>query len=140
MKSNNLDKTYPNYARYLLDKIRINAGVSIPRHILVNAEISQELEFGGEQLRFQLETFLAGNKRDEGRIKTISYPLDWWEHFKQRFFPFILLKHFPVKYKEVKIPQTINITNICPHIEVPNNNKRHIEFCLCEGLTPKEGI
>lgn len=140
MKDFCLDKKpfQQNYSHYLLEKIRISAGFSIPRHMLDNAEIDQELIVGGEQLRFQLETFLAGNKRDESRIKTISYPMNWWEYFKERFFPSILLKHFPVEYKNIRVPQTITITNICPHIEVPNDNKRHIEFCFCEKLKERE--
>jgi len=30
-----------------------------------------------------------------------TYPADWWQHFKQRWFGVRLQKKFPIKYREV---------------------------------------
>lgn len=37
------------------------------------------------------------------RINEIKYPLDWWEHFRQRWFPKFLLEKYPVKFRIYKI-------------------------------------
>lgn len=38
-------------------------------------------------------------------LGTISFqvPSNWFEHFKERFYPKSLLKRFPVKYTELKV-------------------------------------
>lgn len=46
----------------------------------------------------QITTMIAGE-----RIKEISYPLDWWQAFKERWYPAFLLKKFPVTYHRWKI-------------------------------------
>ncbi|KKN74172.1 hypothetical protein LCGC14_0392580 [marine sediment metagenome] len=30
-----------------------------------------------------------------------TYPKDWWNMFKERYFPQWLVRHFPIEYKEV---------------------------------------
>lgn len=32
--------------------------------------------------------------------RTVSWPKDWWEHFKLRWFPFWALARWPVKFEE----------------------------------------
>ena len=34
---------------------------------------------------------------------TIKRPANWWEHFKETFFPAILLQYFPVKYEHIVV-------------------------------------
>jgi hypothetical protein len=37
------------------------------------------------------------------RIDEIKYPSNWWEAFKERWFPRVLLKRFPVDYENWKL-------------------------------------
>jgi len=30
-----------------------------------------------------------------------AYPRDWWQHFKERWFPQILLNRFPIQYTKI---------------------------------------
>lgn len=46
----------------------------------------------------QITTMVAGE-----RVKEIKYPMDWWQAFKERWFPKFLLKRFPVDYRIWKI-------------------------------------
>ena len=46
----------------------------------------------------QITVFIAGE-----RVKEIRYPLDWWQAFKERWFPKWLLKWKPVVYHTWKI-------------------------------------
>ena len=46
-------------------------------------------------------------------IGNYSYPADWWQAFKLRFFPAWLIKRFPVVYRHLVI------SAIYPDIKVP---------------------
>ena len=55
---------------------------------------------------------------------TFSYHKDWWNAFKDRFFPLWLLQRFPVEY-EVK---TIRACEFHPEIEWRDNcNRMYVE-------------
>jgi len=49
--------------------------------------------------RIKLEVY----GEDMGSKDVITYPKDWWEAFKERWFPRFILKKHPVKYKVFKI-------------------------------------
>jgi hypothetical protein len=46
----------------------------------------------------QITTMVAGE-----RVKEIKYPLDWWQAFKERWFPKLFLRRWPVKYHTWKV-------------------------------------
>jgi hypothetical protein len=46
--------------------------------------------------------------------KVIKYPKDWFEFFKQRWFPKWLLKKYPIKYRY----HTLDIKTIYPKIKI----------------------
>lgn len=54
----------------------------------------------------------------------IIYPKDWWQSFKDRFFPRFMLKKFPVKYTRY----SIDIRAIYPELRIlhPNPKVRFI--------------
>jgi hypothetical protein len=37
------------------------------------------------------------------RLESFQYPADWWEAFKERWFPQRLLKRFPVQYERREV-------------------------------------
>lgn len=43
----------------------------------------------------QIKSMVAGE-----RVHEIRYPLDWWQAFRERWFPKFWLKWYPVKYHE----------------------------------------
>lgn len=46
--------------------------------------------------------------------ETLDYPADWWEHFKQRFFPKWALRRWPCKTKTLSVT-AITFARVCPH-------------------------
>jgi hypothetical protein len=44
-----------------------------------------------------------------------SYPSDWWEHFKQRWFPSWLIRRFPVREEVI----WIKVADLYPSIAIP---------------------
>jgi hypothetical protein len=41
-----------------------------------------------------------------------SWPCDWWQAFKERWFPAFLLKRYPVKYTHLRKSQVPAIVNL----------------------------
>jgi hypothetical protein len=57
---------------------------------------------------------LSERPKDE----TVSYPADWWQAFKEQYFPEWLLRHFPVKMESV----IISIAAIYPTVAFPERH------------------
>jgi len=82
----------------------------------------------GKELCAGIEAKFLSNfvRSDEERIDT--GPADWWEHFKERWFPAWWLAKHPVKRSSVVVSVTHYRT--CPHIQVQGNNRPHVEWMV----------
>jgi hypothetical protein len=56
-----------------------------------------------------LRAIILGRELGEVRL-----PANWWEAFKERFFPEFLRKYFPVKYR------VITYKSLYPYLRLPN--------------------
>ena len=61
-------------------------------------------------------------------------PLDWWQHFKDRWFPKWAKRRWPVQHE--KIEWTTNVYRICPHLNIETGNARHIEWMTDRSAPP----
>jgi len=58
-----------------------------------------------------------------------SYPADWWEAFKERWFPAWLLKHYPVKH----IEHILEAKALYPKMSVPEEpHNFYLHKTVCE--------
>jgi hypothetical protein len=73
------------------------------------------------------------SKTTEG--KKFSFPADWWEAFKERWFPKALLKKYPVKRCHQVIQTLTSTTHVCPHLNWKSPTP-HLEFI--KGSMPEE--
>ena len=83
----------------------------------------------------QIETKLKGNmikETVEGRdTAVVQFPRDWWQHFKQRWFPKRALRRWPVLMQDRKYPVRLDITKeirVCPHTALTGNRHAHMDF------------
>ena len=60
-----------------------------------------------------------------------SYPENWWEAFKDRWFPEWLKRRYPVRFREIHIDRPV-YKAVCPHLEIPRQGS-HIEFLYHES-------
>lgn len=65
---------------------------------LVNSKMHCHVPQQYELLVMQITTMVAGE-----RVKEIRYPLDWWQAVKERWFPKLFLRRWPVQYHIWKI-------------------------------------
>jgi len=68
---------------------------------------AKEFDFGN-QLVMALSARVFCENVDQFRM-----PIDWWQAFKERWFPKIILKKWPVKYKR------IDVKAYYPRLQVP---------------------
>lgn len=73
----------------------------------------------------------------------VSFPKNWWEAFKERWFPKLLLKRSPVKYTEYSgdfwnlYPVLLNIPGATTKpIQIPILKKDGVEICN-DGEVPQ---
>jgi hypothetical protein len=85
-----------------------------------------------------LELFLSGKAPQKSYITTyrcnpVAVPKDWWQHFKQRWFPGWALRRWPVQYRIIEREYRKTIVKMCPHFDTRfQGDRRHVEFCLLE--------
>lgn len=60
-----------------------------------------------------------------------AWPENWWEAFKERWFPGWLLRRYPVKMKSINIRERV-FKAICPHMPC-DGRSRHVEFLFYES-------
>lgn len=86
------------------------------------------VEYRDERLRalvLTLTSCVAQNKKEPIDISE-QWPCDWWQAFKERWFPRWALRRWPVRYKSVEL-HTHKYQRCCPHIRIKAQG-RHLEF------------
>jgi len=74
-----------------------------------------------------METYIHGIAKERISVHK-RWPKDWWQAFKDRWFPAWALKRWPVQWETIDIDQQI-YQAVCPHIQ-DDPQSRHLQF-LC---------
>lgn len=51
-----------------------------------------------------------------------KWPLDWWQAFRERWFPEWWLKKHPVEWDRVDVDEAVTYGPVCPHIKQPKQS------------------
>jgi hypothetical protein len=99
-----------------LDVIKLAAQQRIDRDFLTHADLEINEMLGDAFARYiRLEWRMVGQKSVDQN--TWVLPSDWWQYFKQRWFPKWLLKRHPVKFTTYKL----NMLCAYPRIALPEH-------------------
>ncbi|MBA7625001.1 hypothetical protein ES703_32422 [subsurface metagenome] len=93
----------------LLERLRFEAKNRIPKEILASTNAEFLADSLSSDLIFQWKAAIAGQG-----LRTIRYPKDWRQAFKERWFPKRFRKWWPVEYK------VIDIYALYPSIAMPD--------------------
>ena len=85
--------TPTSFTQRTLEKIRIGVAQEISINVLLDTKIDVYAMLG-DRLRVQVTGYVWGEHLGK---KSVSWPADWVQHFKQRWFPRWALKLWPVK-------------------------------------------
>ena len=77
-------------------------------------DISLHSNFMSNEIVFRIRQDVLGQQLDKVEVR---YPWDWWQAFKQRWFPQWLLKRYPV----VEMVKVIDIRALYPKITIPDH-------------------
>jgi hypothetical protein len=94
----------PPIISHRLEVLEYNVQVSVNADVLLpgfNPKVNLKLlnEEISRCLRARLKTYIAAEQR-----KTyVSYPANWQESFKERWFPKWLKQKYPVQYKKIEV-------------------------------------
>jgi hypothetical protein len=86
---------------------------------LLDARVGYQRDLFGN-IRFALRGFVWAEK-DSVQRQEIKYPRDWWQAFKERWFPKRLLEKYPVDYHVV----TLDVRAIYPTFKQALPNYEH---------------
>ena len=85
-------------------------------------EVVRDLQRG---LLVQLSAYMAGLLKERIVIHE-RWPADWWQAFRERWFPAWWLSRWPVQYRNLDIDERQYLA-ICPHLHVDPPHK-HVEW------------
>lgn len=93
--------TVENIEEAILNRLTISvSGLLSKRILLDDIYFDQFAHVIKDQIEYQARFFIYGQ---ELGFYTFRYPKGWFQAFKKQFFPYFILKRFPVVYKEVRI-------------------------------------
>jgi hypothetical protein len=80
-------------------------------------------------------------------IASVECPSDWWQHFKQRWFPSWALRKWPVKMTVIRdykrndetVTRTIEPIELFPHIAVRDDRSRYFTYIERGGFAERNG-
>ena len=106
-----------------LEKMKFSVLSKLPVEF-IDAEV--DVSFGElfciDQMILRIKGFVWG---EELEPRTIKYPRDWWQAFKQRWFPEWALKRWPVMNTTLHISAAILYPGIVPSI---NGRNWHVQI------------
>jgi len=115
----------PEYKRYAAEKLLVHARQMLARQMLDRGTVTQEYDYCLKGFIRTLETYVVGMP-SERIVVHRKWPADWWQAFRERWFPKRWLERHPVKYEAVDIDRQLYAA-VCPHVAIPGSQK-HLEW------------
>lgn len=125
---------YVDIEEIILQRIKFGVVEVMDASLLEEIKISDPLfDFVSNSIAIKLKGFVygidIGKKESTYYGEEVKYPSNWWEAFRERFFPNFWKRKFPIIYNEIPTEVTVyqDFKNICPHIPKSPLNE-HIYF------------
>lgn len=118
----------------LLEKIKVSQAKRANIKAVKTARISVDkwAQFEADELVLRMDANILAREND--RIyHYITYPMTWWDHLKERWFPDWLIDRFPPEYNIIEIDEPRFLT-CCPHLQI-DEDRKHFEYLT---FTPEE--
>jgi hypothetical protein len=126
------DLRMPEMQQVVLEKVKIAFQHRLSEEMMFvrnHMEVNSFLDNYTRSLVIQLSSYvLAGPERKRIDVEK-QWPADWWQAFKERWFPKRWLRRWPVKYERVSIHEVL-VTRMCPHVNVKTDNRPHFAFLM----------
>lgn len=127
------------------NKMKVNLSKKVPNHIIDNMNIDILSEALSGDLCFEFTTYLATQSKVDNydKVEIESEPMtvyhNWFEMFKDQYFPQWLLDMLPVKCQVIiptkYVTHNLKVTTIYPQVEVPSYECEHFVVHEYKGLS-----
>ena len=89
-----------------------------------------------ERITFDVELFSSGTREHDIALPEFFVPTDWWQAFKERWFPRWALKRWPVQRKCLGGGRAaVEVTSLFPELHTPAiQNRMRIEYFVGEPV------
>lgn len=123
--------------------LRININGFIPQEELISyPTIKTRVENCIEGLKIEIIAFIAAMPSQRIEIDE-KWPINWWQAFREQWFPGWWLIRHPIRYRRIHINQQL-YSHICPHLQ-ENPKSTHLKFLassrspggIINGISPK---
>ena len=109
----------------ILERLRFRMGEFITKESLTFVTVEFLENHFTDSIIFNWRAAIAGQG-----LRTIQYPKDWWQSFKERWFPKKFKKRWPIEYK------IIDIYALYPSIAMPDKfTGIHIQETLSKNYS-----
>jgi len=89
--------------KHIMDLLKLEASQIFKGHALKNLSIEKYYNEILDALTYRLWTMVpVEHMKSATHEFVVSYPISWWQMFKEQYFPRCLKSHFPIKYKTKK--------------------------------------
>jgi len=112
-----------------LEKIKFGCIQRISKQFL-DAACEYQYDFIYDQVEMYMTGFLIGERLPD---ITVSYPKDWWEAFKDRWFPKWLRKRYPIILQNHTLSRSVVYPDL--KVSLPKNN-----YKVVFGYTDSESL
>ncbi len=93
---------FPDVREYVLHKVRLQTIKSVDTVLLdTKVEIDDFSKAFGNMVKIHIQGYLWG--QEEFKSDLVRYPVDWWQHLKERFAPRWAVKRWPIVYMVKKM-------------------------------------
>ena len=127
-----------HFERVFAERVAVSADTAMSKYELFSLRGHRELEarfdLEIQDLLIQLRAFFAGVPKDRIEVHK-KWPRNWWQAFRERWFPRRWLRRWPVQYEHLDIDRTVS-WSVCPHLELDATDSAHIEFLWMAGQLP----
>ena len=77
-----------------------------------------------DQMLYEMRVFVWAEDLGENiQVVAVEQPADWWQHFKERWFPAWLLRRFPVRME--KFPHPVKVEAFAVYPKLPMALRGH---------------
>ena len=103
------------YSTVEIEAFKVGLRKALDRYLVEPEVRAYVLDVFQQSIMVEVEGFIWGQKLG---TKTIKHPLDWWQAFKERWFPEWLKRKYPVVYQVHRISHTAMFPGFKPGVPV----------------------
>lgn len=117
-----LNDDFGNFHRFHAEKIQtVLRRILSERELLAGKmQIEARIDHVIRGMVIELTSYMIGEHRDTVSIHK-RWPRNWWQAFREEWFPSWWLRRWPVQYERIDVEQKV-YGPVCPHLNISDRS------------------